>query len=322
MPESQSSKASSKRGGGLSRRIRKAIQASDKSQVAAAAEWKVNRKTVAKWRQRKTASELKKGPKPRSHSLNPAEEAFVVQYRLMTWLTLDDCLEKLREVLPKLTRSALHRCFQRHGIGRLRAGLTTTLAKTRARHVPGRFWISAQRQAGPGAPVLFAGVELCSASVFCRWGEESRDTAAEFLRELDDRHSGRVSEATTDADWLFVASADESRPWRHPFSAVCQERAITHWKTLPSPVVLASAFRAQPEMRRVKPLTDAEAAILLRRLMALEKKSHHRCPLTMPPWDFLATDGCPVNSCGGGPLCVLDNKNKNLYLMNSLSSRG
>ena len=34
-------------------------------------------------------------------------------------LPLDDCLYALQATIPHLARSALHRCFQRHGISRL-----------------------------------------------------------------------------------------------------------------------------------------------------------------------------------------------------------
>jgi hypothetical protein len=48
-----------------------------------------------------------------------AEEAMVVAFRRHTLLPLDDCLYALRPSIPHLTRSALHRCLQRHGISRL-----------------------------------------------------------------------------------------------------------------------------------------------------------------------------------------------------------
>ena len=60
------------------------------------------------------------GPKrPRSTVLTEAEEAIVVEFRRRTLLPLDDILGCLRESIPKLTRSALHRCLVRHGISRL-----------------------------------------------------------------------------------------------------------------------------------------------------------------------------------------------------------
>src|SRR4051812_8645031 len=63
------------------------------------------------------------GPRrPRSPTLTEAEEAIVVEFRRRTLLPLDDVLGYLRESIPTLTRSALHRCLVRHGLSRLPKG--------------------------------------------------------------------------------------------------------------------------------------------------------------------------------------------------------
>jgi hypothetical protein len=51
--------------------------------------------------------------------LSVEEEAVIVAFRRCT-LPLDDCLYALQPTSPHLTRSSLHRCLQRYGIGRLR----------------------------------------------------------------------------------------------------------------------------------------------------------------------------------------------------------
>ena len=43
----------------------------------------------------------------------------IVELRRRTLLPLDEVLGCLRESIPKLTRSSLHRCFDVHGISRL-----------------------------------------------------------------------------------------------------------------------------------------------------------------------------------------------------------
>ena len=59
------------------------------------------------------------GPKDvRSSVLSPEEEA-IVAFRRHTLLPLDDGLHALRATIPHLSRPALHRLFQRHGISRL-----------------------------------------------------------------------------------------------------------------------------------------------------------------------------------------------------------
>jgi len=75
---------------------------------------------VAKWRKRSSVADERTGPKePRSTVLTVEEEAVVVAFRRHTLLPLDDCLYALQATIPHLTRSSLHRCLQRHGIGRL-----------------------------------------------------------------------------------------------------------------------------------------------------------------------------------------------------------
>jgi len=60
------------------------------------------------------------GPKAiHSTVLTNEEEAMIVAFRRHTLLPLDDCLFALQATIPHLTRSALHRCLQRHGISRL-----------------------------------------------------------------------------------------------------------------------------------------------------------------------------------------------------------
>jgi hypothetical protein len=101
-------------------RIRAELQASQESSRALAARYGLNPKTVRKWRKRATTADAPMGPKvPKSTVLTPAEEAIVVAFRQKTLLPLDDMLGCLRDTIPNLSRSALHRCLQRHGISRL-----------------------------------------------------------------------------------------------------------------------------------------------------------------------------------------------------------
>src|ERR687886_884582 len=104
-------------------RVRAELQVSQESTRALAARHGLNPKTVAKWRARQITTDAAMGPRqPRSSVLTEAEEAVVVEFRRRTLLPLDDVLGCLRETIPKLSRSALHRCLQRHGISRLPQG--------------------------------------------------------------------------------------------------------------------------------------------------------------------------------------------------------
>ena len=101
--------------------IRAAIQRSKAPLKELAARHGLNRKTVAKWRKRSFLHDAPMGPKAPRSTVLAAEEggAMVVAFRKQTLPPLDDCLYALQATIPHLTRSALHRCFQRHGISRL-----------------------------------------------------------------------------------------------------------------------------------------------------------------------------------------------------------
>ena len=93
-------------------RVRAELQASQETTRVLAARYGLNPKTVAKWRKRTTTADQPMGPRrPRSTVLTEAEEATVVEFRRRTLLPLDDVLGCLRESIPTLTRSALHRCL-------------------------------------------------------------------------------------------------------------------------------------------------------------------------------------------------------------------
>src|SRR5437016_4223398 len=101
-------------------RVRAELQGSQESTRALARRYRLNPKTVAKWRVRTTTADALMGPRARrSRVLTAQEEAAVVELRRRALLPLDDLLGCLRGRIPALTRSTLHRCLQRHGISRL-----------------------------------------------------------------------------------------------------------------------------------------------------------------------------------------------------------
>ena len=94
--------------------IRAAIQRSKVTAKELAERHGINPKTVAKWKKRTFVHDARMGPKdPRSTVLTVEEEAIAVAFRKHTLLPLDDCLYALQATIPHLTRSSLHRCYQR-----------------------------------------------------------------------------------------------------------------------------------------------------------------------------------------------------------------
>jgi hypothetical protein len=142
--------------------VRAAIQRSQASLSTLSRELGINPKTVAKWRKRATVEDLKTGPKaPHPTPLSQAEEAAVVAFRRHTLLPLDDCLYALQPSIPHLTRSALHRCLQRHGISRL-PDIEGDKPK-RKRYPIGFFHMDiAEVQTAEGKLYLFVGIDRTS----------------------------------------------------------------------------------------------------------------------------------------------------------------
>ena len=100
--------------------VRAAIQRSKASVAELAEQYDLNEKTVRKWRKRTSVEDAAMGPKaPRSTVLSAEEEAMCVAFRRHALLPLNDCLYALQATIPQLSRSALHRLFQRHSISRL-----------------------------------------------------------------------------------------------------------------------------------------------------------------------------------------------------------
>lgn len=77
-------------------------------------------KTIYRWRGRTSTQDRSHQPHHLATSLSPLEEALVIELRKLLALPLDDITEAMRRcVNPKLSRSAIHRCLQRHGISRM-----------------------------------------------------------------------------------------------------------------------------------------------------------------------------------------------------------
>ena len=102
--------------------------------------------------------------------LTAEEEAAVVAFRKHTLLPLDDCLYALQATIPHLTRSSLHRCFQRHGISRLPEIAGDMPARQPFKRYPiGYFQFDlAEVRTGEGKLHLFVAVDRTSKFAFAQ----------------------------------------------------------------------------------------------------------------------------------------------------------
>ena len=223
--------------------VRRAIQHSQESLRALARRYGINQKTVAKWKKRSSVSDLRTGPRePRSTVLSVEEEAIIVAFRRHTLLPLDDCLYALQPTIPHLTRSSLHRCLQRHGIGRLPNVEGDKPPKKKFKAYPiGFFHIDiAEVRTEEGKLYLYVAIDRTSKFAFTRLVDKANTvTAREFLDALVAAVPYKIEIVLTDNGIQFAdLPKNRSGPtalWRgHPFDRACQRHGIEHRLTKPN----------------------------------------------------------------------------------------
>lgn len=231
--------------------IRREIQHSQESLRKLADRYGVNIKTVIRWRKRDFVSDVKPGPKDaRSRVLTVEEEAAIVAFRRHTLLPLDDCLYALQEAIPHLSRSALHRCFQRHGISRLPKEESAEPRKKFKAYPIGFFHIDiAEIRTAQGKLYMFVAIDRTSKFAFVELHEKARPrTASEFLDRLIKAVPYRIETVLTDNGLQFttpggggsavplireaIAKGELFRA--HAFELACARNDIDHRTTKPA----------------------------------------------------------------------------------------
>ena len=217
--------------------IRRAIQHSQASLRTLARRYGINQKTVAKWKRRSSVADLPTGPRdPRSSVLSLEDEAIIVAFRRHTLLPLDDCLYALQATIPCLTRSSLHRCLQRHGIGRLpQLEGDKPVRKAFKAYPIGYFHIDiAEVQTEQGKRYLFVAIDRTSKFAFVRLVDKAnRVSASAFLTALVKAVPYKIHTVLTDNAIQFrlpprYADGPTARFVTHMFEMRCRENGIEH----------------------------------------------------------------------------------------------
>ena len=231
--------------------VRRAIQHSQASLRSLAKRYRINQKTVAKWKKRTATADLPTGPKvARSTVLSIEEEAVIVAFRRHTLLPLDDCLYALQATIPHLTRSSLHRCLQRHGISQLPKIAGDAPTRNKFKSYPlGYFHIDiAEVRTEEGRLYLLVAIDRTTKFAFVALHEKAtRRIAGDFLRALATAVPYKIHTVLTDNGTHFTdptgdgwAPEDikemraQKLPFRcHAFESACADLDIEHRLTKP-----------------------------------------------------------------------------------------
>jgi transposase-like protein len=218
--------------------VRRAIQRSQESIAALARRHSLNPKTIAKWKRREFVHDVPMGPK-QAHStvLSAEEEVLIVTFRKQTLLPLDDCLYTLRESIPHLTRSSLHRCLQRHSISRLPDTTGDKPKRTRFKKYPiGYFHIDiAEVRTEEGKLHMFVAIDRTSKFAYAELHPKAtRPIAVQFLRNLIAVVPYTIHTVLTDNGIQFTNQQRHKYAFKLLFDRVCQAHDIDHRLTRPN----------------------------------------------------------------------------------------
>lgn len=223
-------------------RVRAELQASKETTSVLARRYGLSRTTVAKWRERTSTSDARMGPRdPRSTVLTLAEEAMVVEFRRRTLLPLDDVLGCLRDAIPTLTRSSLHRCLERHGISRLpqseeKASKRGTFAATTIGYV---HVDHCELRLADGKLHMFLAIDRVSKFTYVEFHDRTKMlNGTAFLENVIAAFPYAIHTVLTDNGMAFADLPKNrngiSRQWGpHMFDRLCLANDIEHKLTKP-----------------------------------------------------------------------------------------
>ena len=153
-------------------------------------------------------------------------------------MPLDDCLYVLQEAIPHLRRSALHRCFQRHGISRLPPSEdgSETLKKKFKDYPLGYLHLDfAEVHTEEGKQYLFIAIDRTSKLAFAELHPHATQAVAvEFLRRVLPQIPYKVNKLLTDNGIQFRNLPQHAHLGRHPIGQLCDELGIEQRFTKPA----------------------------------------------------------------------------------------
>ena len=217
--------------------IRKKIQQSQKGVHTLAKELGINFKTVLKWRKRDHVSDLPFGSKKLRTVLTEVEEKAICIFRKSTNHSLDDCFIVLKDTIPKLSRSNLHRCLKRNGLSVLQkedSKSHTANKKKFATYEIGYLHIDITEINLENNPkfYLFVAVDRVSKMTVARlYQNQTIENSIKFLKEVIASFPYKIHRILTDngAQFTYELLLKHLRPKSfHPFDLLCRKHAIKH----------------------------------------------------------------------------------------------
>ena len=216
-------------------RIRKEIQESVESAKALAERYGLNIKTILKWRKADGIEDKRSGPlKPKS-VLSEVQQELICEFRRVTKFSLDDIYITLKDKIPELSRSNLHRCLKRNGLSVLPKEEAEKREKKKFKDYPiGFVHIDiTEIRTDEGRCYLFVGIDRASKYLYTEiHNNQTAVIASSFLKNFIANCSFKPNKVLTDngSQFTYELLAKHLRPRnkQHPFDIVCSENKIEH----------------------------------------------------------------------------------------------
>ncbi|MEA1953164.1 MAG: hypothetical protein U9O24_02090 [Campylobacterota bacterium] len=93
----------------LNKHSREIIQKSQLSTIELSAQYRVNEKTIRKWKDRDFTEDKSSCPHKIHYALTPLEKRLIELVRSTTWMSLDDVVDTVNQVIPSANRSNVSR---------------------------------------------------------------------------------------------------------------------------------------------------------------------------------------------------------------------
>jgi len=198
--------------------------------------------TVRRWRRRDGVHDASHTAHRLQTTLEPIQEAIVVELRRTLLLPLDDLLVITREfVNPEVSRAGLNRCLVRHGVGRLTILIPVVEGevvrpKTFKDYVPG--FVHVDIKYLPQMPdesarrYLFVAIDRATRWVYLRtYPDQSEHSSTDFLRRLSAHAPMKITKLLTDNGSQFTdrfTSRTKVPTGEHVFDRECALLGIEH----------------------------------------------------------------------------------------------
>ena len=213
--------------------VRKEIQESNEKISTLAKKFGLAEITVRKWRNRDFVEDVKSGTKSPNYSISKQEQEIAIEFRKRTKLPLDECYIALKPEIPKLSRSALHRLYQKNGISKLPKEFAKQEKQAFKDYDIGFVHIDvAFLNIGKEKIYLFVAIERSCKVCFAKlYKSKSMENSQDFLQKVIEKFPFKIHRILTDngAEFTYKLLQNcKKEEDSHPFNQICIKHNIKH----------------------------------------------------------------------------------------------